>query len=138
MKSKLTILLVLISLLSMPFALAKPKKLNPAPKKITVSVSQIPSGQVALVAPLTFDKTLIEISEAMSNVSGALTVFSQDGVGVIQTNGNLPSSLNFVITFKGLKRGKTDITTGEVVDKIGGTPISGATAESKTKKIKVK
>lgn len=117
---------------------AKPKALKPSPKQIIISVNQVPDGQQSLVVPLTFDKTIVEITAAKSDLSGALTVFSQDGVGVIQTNGNISSMLKLTVTFKGLKRGKTDISTGAVVDKLGGTAISGATALTKTKKIKVK
>lgn len=117
---------------------AKPKALKPAPKKVEVIVQNVPDGQVSLVVPLTFDKTIVEITEAMSNVSGGLTVFGQDGVGVIQTNGSLPSQINLSLTFKGLKRGKTNIAAGVVVDKLGGTPIEGATAKTGAKKIKVK
>lgn len=117
---------------------AKPKTFKPAPKKILISVDAVPDGQQSLVVPLTFDKTVLEISEAKSNLSGALTVFSQDGVGIIQTNGNISSMFNLNVTFKGLKRGKTAISTGAIVDKLNGTPISGATAATKTKSIKVK
>lgn len=119
-------------------SLAKTKALKPSPKQIIVSVDQIPDGQQSLVVPLTFDKTVVEVTAAKSDLSGALTVFSQDGVGVIQTNGNISSMLKLTVTFKGLKRGKTDISTGIVADKLNGTPISGATALTKTKKIKVK
>lgn len=117
---------------------AKSKALKPSPKKIKISVDQVPDGQQSLVVPITFDKTILEITQASSDLSGALVVFSQDGVGVIQTNGNIASMFNLTVSVKGLKRGKTDISTGAVVDKLGGTAISGAIAQTKTKKIKVK
>ncbi len=96
------------------FAKSKPKTLKTTQKNIVISVDQVPENTVSLV------------------------VFNQSGVGLIQTNGNLPSMFNLTVNFKGLKRGKTDVTTGEVVDKLGGTPIDGAVATTKTKKIKVK
>lgn len=124
--------------LFIPSSFAKPKALKAVPKKVIVSVDQIPENLVAFVVPLTFDKNIINIADATSNLSGALVVFSQDGVGVIQTKGNLPSMFDFSINFKGLARGKTTILAGEVVDKLGGTPIEGVVAKAKVKKIKVK
>ncbi len=117
---------------------AKPKSLKVAPKQMVVSVDQIPENTVSLVVPLTFDSNIVNILSVSSSSDGALVVFNQNGVGLIQTSGNLPSMFNLIVNFKGVKRGKTNISTGEVVDKLGGTPIEGAIATTKTKKIKAK
>ena len=117
---------------------AKPKSLKAVPKKVLISVDQVPENLVSLVVPLTFDANVVNILSAESNSKDSLVVFSQNGVGIVQTTGNLPSMFNLSVTFSGLKRGKTSISTGEIVDKLGGAPIEGAVARVKVKKIKVK
>ena len=103
-----------------------------------ISVKQVPEGTVGLVVPLSFNANFVNISSVGSDSDGALVVFSQGGVGIIQTNGNLPSTFRLTVIFNALQRGKTKITLGEVVDKLGGTAIPGAIAKTKIKKIKVK
>ena len=132
------IVLFVFNFLLLQESFAKPKSLKVAPKKITVSVDQVPDNLVSLVVPLTFDTSIVNISAAGSNAGGSLVVFSQGGVGIIKTNGNLPSMFNLTVTFKGLLRGKSSISAGEVVDKLGGMAIQDAVAITKTKKIKVK
>lgn len=136
-----TVVLLVSSFLFAPDSFAKAKKsksLKAAPKKITISVDQVPENTVSLVVPLTFDSNIINIASVSSSSDGALVVFNQSGVGLIQTSGNLPSMFNVIVNFKGVKRGKTNIANGEVVDKLGGTPIEGAVATTAVKKIKVK
>ena len=133
-----TLVLFFFNCLHIPSSFAKPKSLKAVPKKTIISVDQVPENLVSLVVPLTFDTNVINISSASSTVDGALIVFGQNGVGIVQTSGNLPSMFNVTVNFKAIQRGKTDISVGEIVDKIDGTLIEGAFAKSSAKKIKVK
>ncbi|GEM_PF-6000639 len=132
------LILLAFNFLFAPESFAKPKKVKVSPSSIVISVDQIPDGLRSLAVGLTFKTKFVNISAVESDLEGSLAVFGQNGVGVIKTDGNLPAMFNFTVTFKGLKRGKTTILTGEVADKIGGTAIQGAVAETKAKKIKVK
>jgi hypothetical protein len=131
-------ILCISNFLVVPEAFAKPKTLKTTPKSVLIIVDQIPDNTISFVVPVTLDKTIVNISAAKSDSTGSLVVFSQDGVGIIKTNGNLPSSVKFTLTLKGLKRGKTDFSVGQVVDKLGGSAIDGATVSTKVKKIKIK
>ncbi len=136
--AKTLLLSLLVNLLCIPVSFAKPKKLKPAPSKTEVIVDGVPDGTLALVVPLVLDSSVVEISSATSNVGSALVVTDKTSVGILQTSGSLPSMINFSVSFKGLKRGKTTVSAGEVTDKKGGTAISGVTATSSAKKVKVK
>ena len=109
-----------------------------SPKKIKIIVKKIPADTVSLAVPLTFDTEIANISSVTTNVNGALAVFGQNGVGVVQTEGSLPAKVKFTVNFEGLKKGKTKITSGPVSDKIDGEPIEGAKAKVRKKKLKVK
>lgn len=132
------LILLTFNFLFVPMSFAKPKKIKASPNSIVISVDQIPNGLKSLAVGLTFKTKFVNISAVESDLEDSLAVFGQNGVGVIKTNGNLPTMFNFTVTFKGLKRGKTTISTGEVADKIGGTVIEGAVATTTTTKIKVK
>ena len=132
------LILLAFNFLFTPESFAKPKKVKVSPSNIVISVDQIPDGLKSLAVGLTFKTKFVNISAVESDLEGSLAVFGQNGVGVIKTDGNLPSMFNFTVTFKGLKKGKTKILLGEVADKIGGTAIEGAVATTTTKKIRVK
>lgn len=120
-------------------AIAKKKKeLKPVPSTVVISVEQIPDGTVAFVVPVSFKTNKVNILSAESDSTGSLVVFSQEGVGIIKTDGNLPTEVEFTVTFKGIKKGKTKLSLGQVVDKLGGTPIEGIVATTTTTRIKVK
>lgn len=119
-------------------AIAKKKELKPVPSTVVISVEQIPDGTVAFVVPVSFKTNKVNILSAESDSTGSLVVFSQEGVGIIKTDGNLPTKVEFTVTFKGIKKGKTKISLGQVVDKLSGTPIEGIVATTTVKRIKVK
>lgn len=138
MKSFFLVVLLASSFLLAPGAIAKKKELKVVPSTVVISVEQIPDGTVAFVVPVTFKTKKVNILSAESNANGSLVVFSQEGIGIIKTDGNLPSTIELTVNLKGVKKGKTKLTLGEVVDKLGGTPIPGVTASTTTQRIKVK
>lgn len=116
----------------------KPKVLKARPGDAVIFVEQVPGGLMGLVVPVSFNTAIVNILSAETDAESSLVVFNQEGVGLIKTEGDLPSTFSFTATFKGLKKGKTTFSLGEVVDKLGGTPIEGAVASTTVKKIKVK
>lgn len=116
----------------------KPKVLKARPDNAVIFVEQVPGGLMGLVVPVSFNTAIVNILSAETDAESSLVVFNQEGVGLIKTEGDLPSTFSFTATFKGLKKGKTTFSLGEVVDKLGGTPIEGAVASTTVKKIKVK
>jgi len=122
-----------------PDSLAKKKKPKVArPNNAVIFVEQVPGGLMGLVVPTSFNAAIVNILSAETDAESSLVVFNQEGIGLIKTDGDLPSTFSFTATFKGLKKGKTTFSLGEVVDKLGGTPIEGAVASTTVKKIKVK
>ena len=119
-------------------AFAKKKELKTVPSIVVISVEQIPDGTVAFVVPLSFKTNKVNILSAESNSDGSLVVFSQEGVGIIKTDGNLPATVELSVTFKGIKKGKTKLSLGQAVDKLGGAPIEGIVATTTVTRIKVK
>ena len=134
----LFMVLLALNFLYSSASFAKPKKIKVSPASIIVSADQVPENLKSLAVPLTFKTKLVNISAVESDVEDVLAVFGQNGVGVIKTTGSLPSMFNFTVTFKGLKKGNTKISVGEVTDKIGGTAIEGAVASTTATKIRVK
>ena len=101
------------------------------PSKAVITVSGVPSGTTGLAVEVTVDTSIVTLSSsATSSVSGALVVVGSmsEGVGIIGTSGNLPTSFTIDAPLTGVANGTSMLTVGMVLDMLGGTAITGASA----------
>ncbi len=101
------------------------------PSEAVITVSGVPSGTNGLAVAVTVDTSVVTLnSSASSSVSGALAVVGSmsEGVGIISTSGELPASFTITVPFTGVTAGTSSVAVGQVLDMLGGTPITGASA----------
>ena len=124
----LVIMLLLVGLIGINKLDAKAQTASPSQAVITVS--NVPTGTKALAVEVTVDTAVIKLSSATSDISGALVVVgsSSEGIGVIATSGDLPATVTLTAPITGVTVGTSMFSVGKVLDMIGGTAITGATA----------
>lgn len=122
------VMLLLVGLIGINKLDAKAQSASPSQAVITVS--NVPTGTKALAVEVTVDTAVIKLGSATSDVSGALVVAgsNSEGVGVIATTGELPSTVKLTVPLTGVAAGTSMFSVGKVLDMIGGTEIAGATA----------
>lgn len=101
-----------------------------SPSQAVITVSGVPTGTQGLAVEVTVDTAVLTFSSASSDVSGALVVTDSGsaGVGLISTSGDLPASFTITVPFTGVAAGTSMVAVGQVLDMLGGTPITGASA----------
>ena len=102
------------------------KALTASPSQAVITVSGVPTGTQGLAVEVTVDTSVVTLGSATSSVSGALAVTGSmsEGVGVISTSGDLPTTFTITVPLTGVAIGTSMIAVGNVLDKIGGTAIS--------------
>lgn len=101
------------------------------PSTATITVSGVPDGTSSLAVELTIDTAVISLPSASTDASGALAVAGNNGIGIANLEGgSLPASFTITVNISGVADGTSALTVGNVVDKIGGTAIAGASAAS--------
>lgn len=136
MKNKFTLnkvaMFFLLSLVLFSVLKANSQSVRPViPSEAVISINGVPTGTKALTVEVTVDTSIVALSSsATSNVSGALVVTGSmsEGVGIIDTTGDLPSSFSITVPFTGVSEGTSMITLGMILDMIGGMPIANAIA----------
>jgi hypothetical protein len=108
-----------------------------SPSTATVTVSGVPTGTSSLAVEVTTDASVLTLSSASTDVSGALAVTGAEGVGIVSTSGDLPESFTVTVTLGGVADGTSALTVGMVLDMIGGTEITGASASSDVSSVTV-
>ncbi|MBI3591683.1 MAG: hypothetical protein HY094_09950 [Candidatus Melainabacteria bacterium] len=101
-----------------------------SPSQVVISVSGVPSGTTGLAVPVTVDTSVIKLGPAISGVSNAfaITGAKSEGVGIISTGNSLPSSFTITVPLTGVMPGSSTFSIGVVVDMLGGSIITGASA----------
>lgn len=133
--SGMLVMLLLSGMFYMPFAKAQ----TASPAQAVITVSDVPTGTQGLAVEVTVDTTVVTLGSATSSVSGALAVTGSmsEGVGVISTSGDLPTSFTITVPLTGVAAGTSMFAVGNVLDKIGGTAITGASAMADTSSVTV-
>ena len=124
------VVLLLAGLYMMNLGLAV-KAQTASPSEAVITVSGVPSGTSGLAVEVTVDTSVVTLSSsASSSVSGALAVVGSisESVGIISTSGELPASFTITVPFTGVTEGMSSVVVGQVLDMLGGTPITGASA----------
>lgn len=100
------------------------------PSEATITVSGVPAGTKGLAVEVTVNTSVITLGSASSDVSGGLVVVGSmsEGVGIIGTSGDLPTSFTITVPFTGVTEGTSSVAVGQVLDMLGGTVITGASA----------
>lgn len=126
--SGVLIMLLLFGLFGFNWPIAKAQTASPSQAVITVS--GVPTGTKGLAVEVTVDTSIVTLGSASSSVSGALAVTGSmsEGVGIISTSGDLPASFTITVPLTGVKVGSSMLTVGMVLDMLGGTAITGASA----------
>lgn len=123
--------LVFAMLLATGMLLNIPAKAQVAtPSQAVITVSGVPDNTTSLAVEVTVDSSVITLGSPSTSVSGALGISGGNGVGVVATSGNLPSSLTITVPLTGVAAGTSMITIGAVKDTLAGTGVAltGATA----------
>lgn len=127
--SSVLVMLLLFGLFGFNYGpTAKAQTANPSQAVITVS--GVPTGTKGLAVEVTVDAAVVTLGSATSSVSGALVVTGSmsEGVGIIGTTGDLPASFTITVPLTGVKAGMSALSVGKVLDMLGGTAITGASA----------
>ncbi|GEM_PF-2566734 len=131
MVKKVTCMLVMLLLCGL-FALtrAEVKAQTASPSQAVITVSGVPTGTQGLAVEVTVDTAVVTLGSGSSDVSGSLVVSGSmsEGVGLISTSGNLPASFTITVPLTGVAAGTSMVAVGKVLDMLGGTAITGATA----------
>ena len=100
------------------------------PSQAVITVSGVPTGTQGLAVEVTVDTAIVTLGSASTSVSGALAVTGSmsEGVGIISTSGDLPASFTITVPLTGVAAGTSSLAVGKVLDMLGGTEITGATA----------
>ncbi len=114
--------------------------LSVSPSQIGISVSGVPSNVLGLAIPIILDTSVVSLgASASSSVSGSLTITGSrsEGVGIISTSTALPSTFTIIVPLVGIMVGTSMLSTGNVLDMLGGTVIAGASISVDTNSITV-
>lgn len=136
--SGLLVMLLLYGLFAYSWPSAKAQTATPSQGVITVS--GVPASTNGLAVEVTVDTSVVKLgSAASSSVSGALVVVGSmsEGVGIISTSGALPDSFTITVPFEGVAEGTSMVAVGQVLDMLGGTAITGASASVDTASVTV-
>ena len=122
------LMLLLFGIIAFNLQVAKAQTASPSQAVITVS--GVPSGTTGLAVEVTVDTAVVTLGSASSDVSGGLVVVGSmsEGVGVIGTSGDLPTSFAITLPLTGVASGTSMVAVGNVLDMLGGTVIAGASA----------
>ena len=121
-------LAMLLMLVLFGFSNPAAKAQTASPSEAVITVSGVPTGTQGLAVEVTVDTAVVTLGSASSSVSGALVVTGSmsEGVGLISTSGDLPGNFTVTVPFAGVATGTSMVTVGQVLDMLGGTPITGA------------
>lgn len=134
LKKKFSVLLSICLVLTMTLG-AKALELNP--KQIEVNLSGIPSGLISLAIEYSIDTSIVEVESASTNIPGVLAVAGESGIGLLSTLSELPTNITITLNLKEVAAGTSSFQIGNVLDKIGGSLIPGASASAGTSSIEV-
>lgn len=123
-------LAMLLMLVLFGFNNLSAKAQTASPSEAVITVSGVPTGTQGLAVEVTVDTAVVTLGSASSSVSGALVVTGSmsEGVGLISTSGDLTASFTVTVPFTGVAVGTSMVAVGQVLDMLGGTPITGASA----------
>jgi hypothetical protein len=129
-KATLSMLAVLLMVALIGVYAPKASAQTAAPNQAVITVSGVPASTNSLAVEITVDTMIVKIASASSDVSGALVVTgsNSEGVGIVATSGSLPTSIMITLPLTGVAAGTSMVSVGKVLDKLGGTQITGATA----------
>lgn len=137
MIKKLTSGMLVLALMFGSFANISAEAQTASPSSAEITVSGVPTGTKSLAVAITFDAGVLSLSSASTSVSGALAVTGAEGVGIVKTDGDLPDSFTITVNLGGKAEGTSAFTVGDVLDKIGGTALAGASASSNVSSVTV-
>ena len=101
------------------------------PSEATITVSGVPSGTKGLAVEVTVDTSVVTLDAgASTSVAGAQPLVGgmSEGIGIIGFGGDLPASFTITVPFIGVTAGMSSVAVGNVLDKLGGTPLTGVSA----------
>lgn len=102
------------------------------PSQAVITVSGVPASTQGLAVEVTVDSSVVTLGSPTATATGVtlLGVPGNNGVGAIvgDINSFIPSSVTLTVPLVGVAAGTSMITIGNVLDKIGGTALAGATA----------
>lgn len=123
------VVMMLLLLALFGFNLAT-KAQTASPSQAVITVSGVPTGTSGLAVEVTVNTAVVTLGSATSDVSGGLVVVgsASEGVGIISTSGDLPASFTITVPLTGVASGTSSVAVGNVLNKLGGIAITGASA----------
>lgn len=102
-----------------------------SPSQAVISVSGVPTGNMGAAVEVTVNTAVVKLgSSASTDVSGGLVVVDSMslGVGIISFDADLPASFMITVPLEGVSEGSSALSVGNVLDMLGGTALTGASA----------
>lgn len=109
------------------------------PSQTIISISGVPINTASLAIPITLDTSIVTLGSPTSSVSGTLIVAGSrsEGIGIINTNGSLPSSFTITVPLVGIMAGSSMLSVKNALDMLGGSIINGVSASTNVNSINV-
>lgn len=102
-----------------------------SPSQAVISVSGVPTGNMGAAVEVTVNTAVVKLgSSASTDVSGGLVVVDSMslGVGIISFDADLPASFMITVPLEGVSEGSSALSVGNVLNMLGGTALTGASA----------